>query len=591
MSSARATGRRRCTAVAVAVAVGASVLVASTSSVQADPAAAGTDPPGRVADHRTARLIHGQAWVTVAGVDSDRDGRADVVHVTWTRPAGGKARPVVVEPSPYYGGVNGGIRYHDVDVPLYVPRDRFATSYDFLYRQHGYAFVQAESPGTGRSTGCPTTGGPNETAAMVAVVDWLNGRARAVDASGHPVRARWSNGNVGMIGVSYGGALTNAAASTGVRGLKAVVPIAAVSHWYGYFRAGGAVVAPGGAQGRDADLLARYVLTRRHPGECRAAIRALRHREDRVTGDVNPFWARRDYRRDAHRVRAAVLLQHGMADFNVKTSQFASWYHDLRRAGVPHRLWLHPQGHGDFASNSHDAAWRRLLVDWFDRWLRDRHNGVMSVDPVIYQPRYGRHRRMPEWPALSSVPVPVWPGRGGHRAGPLRVQGGPVTGVDRIVDNASRDARQLAGKASSSHRLLYRTARLRRSVELSGTPTMALRAAFAARAANVSVALVDMAPGGHVRLVTEGWLDPQNRASAGHTRPVRPGKLYDLDVRLQPVQATFPRHHRIGLVLLQSDHDFTLRPPPGRVMSVRLGHSRLRLPVPGGRETLLDALP
>ena len=42
-----------------------------------------------------------------------------------------------------------------------------------------------------------------------------------------------------MIGVSYNGTLPNAVAATGVEGLETIVPIAAISSWYDYYRANG----------------------------------------------------------------------------------------------------------------------------------------------------------------------------------------------------------------------------------------------------------------------------------------------------------------------------------------------------------------
>ena len=571
------------------VATLAALLVAAGLALTA-PSPAATAPADRAP---APRLVEGEAWITVDGVDSDRNGRDDRVHVWWVRPAGGTAAPVVVEPSPYFAGGNP-VRNHDVDVPLYVPGAGFdraapADGYDYLYRRHGYAYVWAESLGSGGSTGCPTTGDTNETDGVRAVVDWLTGRAEAVDADGEPLRARWSDGNVGMIGVSYNGTLANAAASTGVPGLKAIVPISAISHWYGYYRDDGAVIAPGGYQGEDADVLAKYVLTRARPDTCQPVIRALRRHQDRVTGDLSRFWERRDYRPDADQVRAAVLLQHGLTDWNVKTSQFATWYRALRAQGVPHRLWLHPDAHGDYPSYEGDRDWRRLVVRWFDHWLRGEPTGVMGGPRVTWTLPGGDHRRLDEFPDPASRRVALRPRPGGDEAGGLRL-GAAGGGVERLVDDAAFNAKTLASRPASRHRLLYRTPRLDRPVVLSGTAIARLRVAFSAPAANVSVALVDVGPDGQVRLVTEGWTDPQNRTSASVTTPIEPGEAYDLSVALEPQQYLVQRGHRIGLVLLSSDHDFTLRPPPGTRLSVGLAGTRLLLPVTGGRAALAAAL-
>lgn len=567
------------------------------TSTGRDPATGrGDDRLQRLAERVPGRQVEGEAWIEVDGVDSDRNDVDDRVHVSWLRPGGPEARAAIVQPSPYWAGGNP-VQNHDVDVELYVPprEDRLRPGDPFHYStialRNDYAYVQAESLGSAGSTGCPTVGDEVETAGMVAVVDWLNGRATAYDqrAGGDPVAASWSDGHVGMVGVSYNGTLPNAVAATGVEGLDAIVPVSAISNWYGYYRDDGAVVAPGGYQGEDADVLAKYVLTRPNPEVCRPVVRDLRRQQDRRTGDVSDFWTARDYRPGAARTDTAVLVQHGLTDWNVKTSQFASWYRALRANDVPHRLWLHPEGHGDFPAILGDEQWRRLLVRWFDRWLRGERNGVMARPPVVWQPTMQRHVRLAEWPEPRSKRVGLRPHAGGRQSGPLRLGGGDDV-TERLVDDAAFNARQLAGRESSRHRLLYASRRLDGSVVVSGAPKVDLRVAIDAEAANLSPALVDIAPSGRVRRVSQGWTDPQNRTSAAVTTPVEPGTEYDLEIGLEPQQYRFEPGHRIGLVLLSSDHDYTLRPTPGTRLRVDLAGTRLQLPVRGGRAALADAL-
>ena len=124
--------------------------------------------------------------------------------------------------------------------------------------------ARASAPST--PTGCPDIGGPWETLGTKAVIDWLNGRARGFDEAGNQVMADWTTGAVGMTGVSYNGTLPNQVATTGVEGLKTIIPVSAISSWYDYYRANGLVVAPHSrAQGvgenaflgEDTDVLAR----------------------------------------------------------------------------------------------------------------------------------------------------------------------------------------------------------------------------------------------------------------------------------------------------------------------------------------------
>src|SRR6202008_164300 len=102
----------------------------------------------------------------------------------------------IVEGTPYPGGVLE-VPYHPVDVvgtpelapwkpPTGVdPSIQYGPIYyDNYFVPRGYPVIVANTLGTGESDGCPTTIGPNETAGMVAVIDWLNGRAKAYGQDG-----------------------------------------------------------------------------------------------------------------------------------------------------------------------------------------------------------------------------------------------------------------------------------------------------------------------------------------------------------------------------------------------------------------------
>ncbi|HEX2175662.1 MAG TPA: Xaa-Pro dipeptidyl-peptidase [Nocardioidaceae bacterium] len=537
-----------------------------------------------------ADWIRQSLWVTTT-TDSDRNGRPDRVHISVTRLRETRTRglevPVIYEVSPYYAGIRAA-RMHDVDVPLFAPAPRRPVATDAdprTWLPRGFAVVHADSLGTGSSTGCPTSGGRNETLGAKAVVDWLNGRAVARNRAGRVVRAGWSTGKVGMIGTSYNGTLPNAVAATGVEGLEAVVAVSAISSWYDYYRAGGAVVAPGGFQGEDTDVLARAVLTRARPSTCRPVLRRLTRRQDRRTGDYSAFWAQRNYVDDADRVRAAVLVAHGLRDWNVKTKHAGQWYAALRRAGVPHKIYLHQGGHGGLPPAG-------LLNRWFTHHLLGVDNGVQGAPHAYVRRPGGRLVSYREWPDRSAEPVDLRlrPRRATTRGRlVLGRPGRPV--VERVVDTPRLTAGRLAAAPRSRHGRVYATAPLRTAVRLSGTPVARLRLSFGQRAANVSVGLVDYARNGRVRrVVTRGWRDPQNRGSLAVTRRVRPGRVYGLRVGLQPHDHVFARGHRIGLLVMSTDAQFTLRPPAGSTLALRTHRTSLRLPVVGGRPAVRRAL-
>ncbi|WP_216207960.1 Xaa-Pro dipeptidyl-peptidase [Amycolatopsis aidingensis] len=576
--------------------------------------AAHADPPrGPVFENGEAQpvfdpgeVVRDKLWVT-APVDSDHDGAKDKVYVEVVRPKAtenGLRVPVVYQASPYYSGGNP-IENHDVDVELYVPGKRghgpgkgaaassvglagpsaadIGWRYEEYFTSRGFAVVYAESLGTGKSTGCPTTGGENETIGARSVVDWLNGRAPAADAAGSPVEADWTTGRTAMMGVSYNGTLPNAVASTGVEGLETIVPIAAISNWYDYYRENGAVVAPGGYQGEDADVLAEYVYTREDRDICRPVIDRLTERQDRITGDYSRFWHERNYLDDVHKVRASVLAVHGLSDWNVTVSQVANWYEALRRHGVEHKIWLHQSGHADPISLRRQE-WLSTLNKWYSHYLYDVDNGIEREPKSTVQREDGSWTDEADWPAPGTRDARVYPWPGGTGKGRLdlrhRVPG--WANVERLSDDASKTVGQLVDLPRSGNRLAYSTGPAKKPVRLSGTPEVSLGLAFDHPAANVTAVLVDRAPDGSSQVITRGWTDPQNRWSEGWTTPIRTGKTYRISFELQPNDYLLQPGHKLEFVLVSSDHDFTLRPDPGTGLALDLTRTSIELPVRGG---------
>ncbi|RKT82384.1 X-Pro dipeptidyl-peptidase [Saccharopolyspora antimicrobica] len=547
-----------------------------------------------------AQAVREDLFVT-APVDSDHDGQDDRVHVQVVRPKEtdrGLRVPVVYQASPYFSGGND-VPNHNVDTELHVPEQpghrslrtaagdqRMSAAADIRwgYEEYllsrGYAVVYGESLGTGESTGCPTTGAENETIGAKSVVDWLNSRAPGHDAGGAPAKADWATGKVGMMGVSYNGTLPNAVASTGVDGLEAIVPIGAISNWYDYYRGAGAVVAPGGYQGEDADVLAKFVHTRADREPCREVIDQITADQDRITGDYSPFWDERNYLNDVDDVRAAVLAVHGLNDWNVKTGQAAQWYEALRERDVPHKIWWHQSGHTD-PLGLRKEEWLRELNRWFTRYLYQVPNGVEGEPRATVQREDGSWVEEAEWPAPQAAEATLRPTPGGSDRGGLTTASSPHRAVESLRDDATRTAEDLAAAPSSPNRLAYFGEPLAERARVSGTVRASLALAFDRPAANVTALLVDQAPDGSVSVVTRGWADPQNRDAIDRTSPIEPGQTYQIEVAMQPDDYVFAPGHRLGIVVLSSDHDFTLRPKPGTGLSLELSRTAITLPLVG----------
>ncbi|BCY11268.1 Xaa-Pro dipeptidyl-peptidase [Actinoplanes sp. L3-i22] len=591
---------------AASIAVIAVLLTPSAAAASPASSPPGGSPPGTQPTYDYTQAVREQVWVQT-GVDSDFDGRPDRVAVRIIRPATTRKVPVIFQASPYYAGLNDVPNHDDIDrggaagLAAASSLNRadditFAGYLDNYFVPRGYAVVFADSLGTGGSTGCPTSGGRNETLGMKAVVDWLNGRAKAFAADGARVRADWSTGRTGMIGVSYNGTLPNAVAATGVEGLETIVPIAGISSWYDYYRANGGVVAPGGFQGEDLDVLARAVLTRENPEVCAGVMDDIERRQDRETGDYSAFWAERDYTRDVGKVRASVFLVHGLHDENVRTLQAGQWWDALAARHVPRKIWLHQAAHTD-PFNIRRDVWLSTLNKWFDYWLYRIDTGIMREPMADVEVAPNQWRTAPTWPVPATRPVSLPLGPGGR---------------DTFVDNPARTAEELSadGSAVDPNRLAYLFPALSRETRISGTPEITVRADVRGDSPYLTALLVDYGPAERFagvrtlaeqdcvgpgipgdpgcfnrreyvtattpyEIVTRGWLDIRNRFSPSRTTPVESGRPYTFHWDLQSTDHVFAAGHRIGVVLISTERDHTLRYPAGTVVGVQPSLSKL----------------
>lgn len=254
------------------------------------------------------------------------------------------------------------------------------------YLSSGIARAHADVLGTRGSTGCWDYGGAAEQQSGVDVVRFLAGEI--ADTDGNFIE--WSNGNVGMTGGSYNGTTATMVAATGLPALKAVEPIAAISHWYGYAFYDGVRYFLNSEvptdEGFDTPLLFDHgfgdtvhtdnpdSITARG-GEC-GAIEHEMHGYSR-NPDYTEFWEERDYTLHPEKWTAATLIRHGWNDYNVKQDEAIRLYEALRpyaddpatdnREGFDLLLRMTQGTHSTGTTPDHkeliDAFWRAHLLD------------------------------------------------------------------------------------------------------------------------------------------------------------------------------------------------------------------------------------
>ncbi|MDF0708058.1 Xaa-Pro dipeptidyl-peptidase [Flagellimonas okinawensis] len=554
--------------------------------------------------------IRHDLWVETE-FDSDGDGKPDRMHVDVTRPGQtdtqGLKLPIIYESSPYYAGTAGldkGIFWdvkHELgepgkprkhpDVTRVGERPIISNSQVRTWVPRGYIVVHSSSPGTGLSDGAPTVGGDNESLAPKAVIDWLNGRAKAYSErnGNEEVKAFWSTGKVGMTGTSYNGTIPLAAATTGVEGLEAIIPIAPNTSYYHYYRSNGLVRSPGGYLGEDIDVLYDFI----HSGDESKRARnnkvvrdtEMKNGQDRITGDYNDFWAGRDYLNDMKPMKAALLMSHGFNDWNVMPEHSYRIYKKAKEMGIPAQIYYHQNGHGGPPPIS-------MMNKWFTRYLHGVENGVEN-EPRAWIVRENEQKDNPtpyeDYPNPKAKEVTLYLNQGAPSKGQLSSVKPKKQGTETLIDNYNFPGADLAKEDVSENRLLYVTPPLKADVHISGVPTINIRLASSKPAANLSVWLVSLpwteALDSKItdNIITRGWADPQNHESLSKSAPLVPNKFYELEFELMPDDQIIPEGQQIGLMIFSSDKEFTLWPEPGTELTVDLDGTTLTLPVVGGK--------
>ena len=563
------------------------------------------------------KWIRHDLWVETE-FDTDGDGKLDRMHVGVTRPYQTDTEdlklPVVYVTSPYFAGVArdlDGVFWdvkHEIGAkakervhPEVVRRGKrpiISNSHIRKWVPRGYIVVHSSSPGTGLSQGAPTVGGDNESLAPKAVIDWLCGRIDGYTSPDGPekVAAYWSTGKVGMTGTSYNGTLPLAAATTGVEGLEAIIPIAPNTSYYHYYRSNGLVRSPGGYLGEDIDVLYDYI----HSGDeskrpyNNKTVRdtEMKNGMDRITGDYNDFWAGRDYLNDMAPMKAALLMSHGFNDWNVMPEHSYRIYEAAKLKGIPSQIYYHQNGHGG-------PPPMKMMNRWFTRYLHGIENGVEN-DARAWIVRENDTKNNPtpykDYPNPEASSVTLYLNPGAPESGQLSSAKTLNQGTETLVDDYTFSGASLAKAESSIHRLLYITPQLSENIHISGTAKVTINLSSSKPATNLSIWLVSLPwnEGSDSKItdniITRGWADPQNHSSLTKGEPLKPGKFYEVSFNLIPDDQIISKGQQIGLMIFSSDKEFTLWPNPGTELTIDLDATKITLPIVGGLKAFKKAV-
>ena len=269
------------------------------------------------------------------------------------------------------------------------------------YLVRGFAVVVSAGFGALGSDGFNYVGSEYERDAFKSVVEWLHGdRVAYADREGKiETKADWANGNVAMTGRSYAGTMPFAVATTGVEGLKTIVPVAGIADWYTQQNMQGA------QRYWPKEMLnsflayfcsSRYndeTLSEKQLDDIAAFHHELSLQQLKCGFDYDPdFWGAGNYRLHADQIKCSALIIHGFNDENVSTKQFEMMHTAFEQAGQTVKLILHQGPHitPTMANKNYGILidgkfYDDIVNEWISHYLYGVENGAEKMPEVLAQ--------------------------------------------------------------------------------------------------------------------------------------------------------------------------------------------------------------
>jgi putative CocE/NonD family hydrolase len=452
--------------------------------------------------------------------------------------------------------------------------------------------------------------------------EWMDAaRMDAYDITEWLAKQPWSSGKVGMWGCSATGGSQIQAATTAPPSLKAVFPMSCEFDAYPFGVPGG--MSPPSGPTRSPpntteaplrNLLASAVDEDTFGLQLQRAIQSHAGSIDNL-GSV-PFrdsiaenapvrwWEESSphtYLKELNQSSTAFYLAANWDEAATKYGAFFT-FNNLTR---PAKLVIGPEEHCAWSAIQKSIGYERTVEDstgfaitteelrFFDYWLKDIDNGVMS-EPQVYFYTYNAEPGR-EWTASRS-----WPLANEQRA--AYYLGAGTLSTDAPTSDTAADAfvvdYAVSEDGPEAYGLRYETAALEQAVQVTGHPVVELWLASSATDSDVVAYLQDVAPDG---TATSHSMHGRLRASLRKEEPapydnlglpwhgfreadaekLEPGEPVRLRFDILPFSMVFAAGHKIRLVLTFADRATpVLTPPP--IVSVyrdRAHASSITLPI------------
>lgn len=460
---------------------------------------------------------------------------------------------------------------------------------------HGYAGVRVDIRGSGDSEGVLRDEYlQQELDDGVTILQWLE-------------QQPWCNGNVGMMGISWGGFNGLQIAAMRPPQLKAIITACSTDDRYAddVHHMGGCLL---GDNLSWASTMFAYNSCPPDPEVVGDAWRDMWFQRLRGSGLWLEKWLEHQ-RRDAYWKHGSICEDFAAIQCPVMAiSGWADGYSNavfrlLENLKVPRQgligPWSHKYPHIGIPGPA--IGFLQEALRWWDHWLKGIDSGV-EQDPILrvymqdsvpptarYDERPGRWVAEASWPSADIEP---------HEfiLAPHRQMLPAGTQTDKEIRNLQsplglglfagkwcsyaaapdlpHDQRQEDGGA-----LVFDSEPLEQAIEILGAPVVELEIIPDKPVAMLAVRLSDVAPDNKATRVTYGLLNLTHRDSSEHPQPLAPGKQYRVRIKLNHIAQQFPAGHHMRIAVSTSYWPLAWPAPESTQVKLIAGVSNVVLPV------------
>jgi putative CocE/NonD family hydrolase len=475
-----------------------------------------------------------------------------------------------------------------------------------VFAEAGYAGVRVDISGTGESDGdFDDEYSPREHADGLEVIDWIASQP-------------WCDGNIGMMGISWGGFNSLQLAALRPEPLKAVIAIGTTVDRYNddiHYKNGCHLY----SNFSWSSVMLCYASRPPDPvlvGDEWKKMWIYRLRTQPFPLEV---WLTHQ-RRDEYWKHGSVCENYeGILIPTLVISGWADGYLNAPPAMVENSLSVSRAINGPWIHKYPHFAWPKPRMDfhgeaiaWWDRWLKGIENGVEEmpgyrayiserVRPVGY-----RDFESGRWVAETQWPSPNIKNTGFYLAdlGKLDLRSGDD---ERVTVCSPQDCGISCGeiftlkpdsempgdqRIDDGGSLVFDSDVLPQAVEILGRPTLSLRVNIDKPVGNLAARLCDVHPDGMSYRVSWGVLNLAHREGNEYPSPMIPGIDEDITIQLNECGYRFLPGHRLRLSISTAYWPMVMPPPEVTIANIEMGrNSILTLPVRSGGDSIRVAEP